>query len=399
MEVRKGYKQTEIGVLPIDWEINELDDISIVIDSLHQTPNFSEAGFAMVRVTDIKEGHLNLEKSLRVDESVYNLFIKNHKPKQGNIVMSRVGSYGISSYVQTKEPFCMGQNTVVIEPLINNIYLYFILNSPFIKQQVELESFGTGYKSLSLKNIKELLIPLPSSEIEQTAIASALSDADNYISSLEKLIAKKRLIKHGSMQQLLKPKEGWVMKKLGEIGETIIGLTYKPENVKSDGILVLRSSNIQDGSLEFEDNVFVDIEVADKLILKKNDILVCVRNGSRDLIGKCALISGSAIGQTFGAFMSIFRSPYNEFIVHLFKSDTIKKQIDEYLGATINQITNKSLNSFEIPFPSHADQAEIAKILNEMDSEIETLEKQLSKAQNIKHGMMQQLLTGKIRLL
>ena len=201
------------------------------------------------------------------------------------------------------------------------------------------------------------------------------------------------------MQELLKPKEEWEEKKLGEIGECIIGLTYSPENVKEIGLLVLRSCNIQGNTLQYDDNVYVDIEVPEKLIVKENDILICVRNGSRDLIGKCALINGKAIGETFGAFMSVFRSPFNEFIFNIFQSSLIKKQIDEHLGATINQITNKSLNSFGIPFPKQEEQLNIVKVLKDMDTEISALEQNLSKYKMLKQGMMQELLTGKIRIV
>lgn len=91
--------------------------------------------------------------------------------------------------------------------------------------------------------------------------------------------------------------EDWDVKKLGDIGEPIIGLTYKPENVKSEGILVLRSSNIQENKLSFDDNVFVNVEVSDRIITRNGDILICVRNGSRELIGKSAVIKGKAVGR------------------------------------------------------------------------------------------------------
>lgn len=139
--------------------------------------------------------------------------------------------------------------------------------------------------------------------------------------------------------------------------------------------------------------------MSEKLRLKENDILICVRNGSRDLIGKCALITSKVKGESFGAFMSVFRSPLNRYVIHVFRSDIVKKQIEEYLGATINQITNKSLNSFEIPFPPPNEQLAIATILSDMDTELTTLEKKLEKAKQLKQGMMQQLLTGKIRLV
>jgi type I restriction enzyme S subunit len=143
----------------------------------------------------------------------------------------------------------------------------------------------------------------------------------------------------------------------------------------------------------------VNIEVSDKLINRQNDILICVRNGSRNLIGKCALIQGRAVGETFGAFMAMFRSEYNKFIFHVFQSNIIKRQIDEHLGATINQITNKSLNSFQVPFPPLTQQMEIDRILSDMNAELVVLESKLEKYRQIKSGMMQNLLTGKIRLV
>jgi type I restriction enzyme S subunit len=143
----------------------------------------------------------------------------------------------------------------------------------------------------------------------------------------------------------------WDVKYLGDIGKSLIGLTYQPNNIKESGLLVLRSSNIFEERLAFEDNVYVDVDVPEKLKTKKGDILICVRNGSRELIGKCALIDDQAVGETFGAFMTVFRTPFYGYIFFQFQSDLIKRQIHENIGATINQITNKNLNSFQIPFP------------------------------------------------
>lgn len=199
----KGYKQTDVGVIPDDWEVTKLIESAKVIDSLHQTPSFNDDGFPMVRVSDIKPGDLDLKRTLKVCESVFAEFTKNYKPKRCDIVLSRVGSYGISSFVETDELFCMGQNTVVIEPKVPARLLYYILNSSNIRQQIEDKSFGTGYRSLSLKSIKELKISLPTTLAEQTAIASILSDMDSEITSLEEKLAKVRQTKQGMMQELL----------------------------------------------------------------------------------------------------------------------------------------------------------------------------------------------------
>src|SRR5437879_4301747 len=94
MELKSGYRQTEVGIIPEDWEILQLEETARVVDSLHQTPSFSDDGYPMVRVTDIKTGNLSLNGTLKVSETVFAKFTKNYKPKRGDIVLSRVGSYG-----------------------------------------------------------------------------------------------------------------------------------------------------------------------------------------------------------------------------------------------------------------------------------------------------------------
>ncbi|MFM7887674.1 MAG: restriction endonuclease subunit S [Pseudanabaena sp.] len=193
--------------------------------------------------------------------------------------------------------------------------------------------------------------------------------------------------------------EDWEVKSLGDIGEAIIGLTYSPSNVKESGLLVLRSSNIFEGRLAFDNNVYVDVTVAEKLKTQKGDILICVRNGSRDLIGKCALIDERAVGETFGAFMTVFRTQFSSYAFLQFQSNLIKKQIHEHIGATINQITNKNLRSFKIPLPPCVEEQEaIALVLSDTDALITSLDKLIAKKCDIKQAAMQQLLTGKQQL-
>lgn len=190
--------------------------------------------------------------------------------------------------------------------------------------------------------------------------------------------------------------DDWEVKKLGEIGENIIGLTYSPNDVKEYGHLVLRSSNIQNNKLAFENNVFVEMKLLERVIVKENDILVCVRNGSKHLIGKCALIDKNTEGCAFGAFMSVYRSQFAQFIFHQFQSNIIQKQIDEIMGATINQITNKDLATFQIPTPpTLTEQTAIANALSDGDALITSLEKLIAKKRNIKQGAMQNLLQPK----
>jgi type I restriction enzyme S subunit len=193
--------------------------------------------------------------------------------------------------------------------------------------------------------------------------------------------------------------EEWDVKSLGEIGEALIGLTYKPSDVRKHGTLVLRSSNIQNDSLAFDDNVFVETEIPERIMVRNDDVLICVRNGSRDLIGKSALLDERTRGMTFGAFMAVYRSQIGKLASYLFQSGILKRQINEHLGATINQITNKSINSFRIPVPpTNTEQRAIATALSDVDAFLAALDRLITKKRDLKQAAMQQLLTGQTRL-
>ncbi|QKS07453.1 restriction endonuclease subunit S [Pseudosulfitobacter pseudonitzschiae] len=169
-------------------------------------------------------------------------------------------------------------------------------------------------------------------------------------------------------------REGWELKKLGDVGECRIGLTYSPDDVCAEGgTLVLRSSNVQNGRITYEDNVLVQSDVPQNVIVREGDILICVRNGSRSLIGKSAMISSADEGHAFGAFMATFRSHYGEYVFQLLQTNEFKRQVHRTLGATINQITNADLKSFKFLFPSLPEQRKIAAILETWDEALEKL--------------------------
>ena len=191
----------------------------------------------------------------------------------------------------------------------------------------------------------------------------------------------------------------WDVRKLGDIGESLIGLTYDPSDVRQYGTLVLRSSNIQEGKLSFDDNVYVQAKIPDRIMVKEGDLLVCVRNGSRDLIGKCLLLDERVNGATFGAFMAVFRSGYGKFVHYLFQSELIKKQINEHLGATINQITNRSLNSFLVPLPpTQQERDAIIKALDDINLLEDDLGRAIDKKERLKQAFVQKIFSGNMQL-
>ncbi len=191
--------------------------------------------------------------------------------------------------------------------------------------------------------------------------------------------------------------DDWEVKKLGEIGKIINGLTYSPENIKENGTLVLRSSNVQNNRIVYDDNVFVE----ENLIFnptQKGDVLICVRNGSRNLIGKTAQIDDQSSNVAFGAFMTIYRSNKNKFIYNYFKSDNFFREVHRNLGATINSINNNDLKKFKIPLPPLPEKKAIADCLSTWDVAIEKQSQLIELLTQRKKALMQQLLTGKKRL-
>lgn len=169
-ELFESYLQSVFETKGEGWEEKTLGEVVVLIDSLHRTPSYQLEGYPMVRVTDIKTGFLSLDKTKKVDRETFDEFSKKHIPKVGDIVLARVGSYGVSSIVNSEEPFCLGQNTVFILPKINSNYVYFFLNSPYAKKQLDKMVAGTTQPTISLKSIKEVSIPLPNLIDQQTIV-------------------------------------------------------------------------------------------------------------------------------------------------------------------------------------------------------------------------------------
>ena len=187
----------------------------------------------------------------------------------------------------------------------------------------------------------------------------------------------------------------WKKHSLGEIGETIIGLTYKPSDVvDNNGIIVFRSSNIKNGMIDYSDLVRVNKHIKDKIITKENDILVCARNGSQRLIGKNAIIKQEDANNTFGAFMMVYRANDNPFILPLLSTKKYFSQVGENLGARINQITTSDFNGFEFYFPeNHAERTKIAELFRLLDERIATQNKIIEDLKKLKCAIIEKLYT------
>lgn len=217
------------------------------------------------------------------------------------------------------------------------------------------------------------------------------------------LNSKAELVESGIEWIDIIPKK-WKVKKLKFLGEAIIGLTYSPEELVSDGsgTLVLRSSNVQDDKIVLTDNVFVNKTIPKKLITKVGDILICSRNGSRALIGKNALIDDSSAGLSFGAFMTVFRTKNSRFISYFLKSNLFMSQLSTTLTSTINQLTTHYLNNITAIIPPEKEQEEIVDYLDKKvgsyNKAIQHAEDSIEKLREFKSSLISNVVTGKIKV-
>ncbi len=173
---------------------------------------------------------------------------------------------------------------------------------------------------------------------------------------------------------------GWAWARLGNVGETNIGLTYSPQDVSDEGIPVLRASNIQNGKLDFDDLVRVTCEPRRSVMVQEGDLLICARNGSRALVGKVARIEGLREPSAFGAFMAIYRSEVNSYLYHFIRSPLFRQMIDEVNTTTINQITQNNLRTTLAPIPPLAEQLRIVAKVEQLMTLVDALENRLATA-------------------
>ena len=381
-KIKEGHKQTEVGVIPSDWEVKKLGEIALLIASGKSDTKSKTGAYPIYGSTGVIG------------------FNKNYDYNGEKILVARVGANaGAVNWVNGK--YCVSDNTLMVELKKNYDFSFalFYLNYFNLNKLI----FGSGQPLITGGQLKQLSIPLPLTKAEQTAIATALSDADVMIQSMEKLIAKKRLIKQGAMQELLKPKGGWVVKKLGEIAEIRSGGTPSTRINEYWNGDVLWCTPTDITSLNrlkylFDTNRKITIkglQNSSAELIPKNSIVMT----TRATIGECA-INRMPVSTNQG-FKSFVPNECVDVEFLYYRLITLKNSfLSLCSGSTFLEISKSQIFNFELSVPKEkSEQTHIATILSDMDAEISTLETKLAKYKQIKQGMMQNLLTGKIRLV
>lgn len=407
MELKTGYKQTEIGVIPSDWTLKPLSLLSAFITK-GSTPTtygfkWEENGVLFLRSECVSENGLDLTQSMFISEEAHKV-LKRSEIKSNDILITITGYVGRVIYLN--DDFGFGNinqhiaKVRIVAEDVERAYIYHYLTQPAYRKYFDSIVTGQAYPQISLKQVREASIPLPPTKAEQTAIATALSDTDQYITHLEKLIAKKRNIKQGAMQELLKPKEGWVVKKLGEVAD-LIKESIIPINFPTTEFSHFSLPAFDEGGIPtFESGATI---LSNKFKVPKDAILVAKLNPRIPRVWMPIRVPENAIASTEFLVLLVKKFVTREYLYTVCKSSYFFKQMELAVTGTTGshqRINPNDAMQIEVCFPQSVEnQTRIATTLSDMDSEITTLESKLSKAQSIKLGMMQQLLTGIIRLV
>ena len=415
--MQQGYKQTEIGVIPEEWKIASLKDLSDgqftygvnapAIPYAPPLPNY-------IRITDISDdGRFIRESRTSVDcqnPEMYTL-------KENDIVFARTGASTGKTYLYRKSDGALVYAGFLIKASIlpekaNSKYVFDNLHTNRYWDWVSVTSMRSGQPGINGNEYASYMIPCPSL-LEQEHIAEALSDVDGMISSLKKLIAKKKAVKQGAMQELLTGKKRlpgfsrkWGKFKLGDlccISGRIGFRGYTKDDLvnKGFGAITFSPSDIFEQKLDYSNCDYISFfkyDESPEIQVFNGDIIFC-KTAS---IGKTALVKNLTEKATINpqfVLMNKFKCN-NEFLYYIISGKEFVEQILSITGgSTIPTISQEQLKMQLIYMPELDEQNAIASILSDMDNEIEALEHKLEKTRQIKQGMMQQLLTGKIRLV
>lgn len=414
----EGFKHTDFGSIPNDWDDAQIGDVCEKVQdgnyggSYPKSHEFIKIGIPFLTSKAIgKDGVLKIHLVDFISERKHDELKKAHLKLHDVLFTNRGASVGAIGFVDERiSNGNIGPQLTLLRASDEKLVPQFLLQamkSNFVQKQIIGQDAGSAMNFFGVGSTKKFKIPLPPTKAEQTAIATALNDADALIQKLEQLIAKKRNIKTGAMQELLKPKEGWKESILASECDLITKGTT-PTSVgrefQNSGINFIKIESLTElGEIIKEKVAFIDNYTHNLLKrsqLKSGDALFSIAGA----LGRVALVSEDLLPANTNQALAIIRlkkdSEINlRYLFYFLNSRKIQNHIlaINVQGAQAN-LSLVNIAEFIIEHPDKSEQNNIAKILSDMDKEIQELERQLEKYKMMKQGMMQSLLTGKIRL-
>lgn len=423
--VREGYKMTELGEIPVDWEVKQLKDVvEDFLVPMRDKPKQFDGSIPWCRIEDIEGKYLNDSLSgQRVTEDVISQLRMKVIPK-GSVICSCSARLGVCAI--TTQELTTNQTFIALVPgqTLDKDYLYYLMTS--YASRLQSMSSGTTIAYLSRKQFEDLSIVLPIKE-EQQKIAEILSTVDEQIENTEQLIEKTKELKKGLMQQLLTKGIGHTEFKQTELGEIPVdwevsclkehvlefkgGASITPKDFCKEGLKVLPKKCVTTGGkikLVEEDMTYVSDELRvkfPKAMINHEYLVTTLRDlvPSAPSLGLIVQIDKNVYDFFLlaqGVYGLKLKSTLNEkYLIQLSNTEWYRKEIQKLkVGSTQVHMRNEDFLSLLIPLPSLEEQQKIASILSSVDEQLESYEQEKEKYLELKKGLMQQLLTGKIRV-
>jgi len=404
-----GFKNTEAGVIPDDWDIFEMISVIIKNNGIKIGPFGSQLKKEFLTETGYKVYGQENVYGRKMDIGGRYISKKHFKKlssceiKSGDFLISMMGTIGKCMIVPRKfEPGIMDSHLIrlrINNKKLNAQLLLHLFSSKIVINQINHYSVGGIMDGLSSKIVRGISIPLPPTLTEQTAIATALNDIDNLIHQSERLLAKKKNIKTGAMQELLRPKRGWERKKLGSIADVVGGGTPSTFNSRywNGDIDWYTPTEVGNKKYIYQSIKKITTEGLENSSAKKLPIGTILLTSRASIGDVCILMKEGCTNQGFQSLI-VKENGNNEFLYYM--ALTLKPIFLKMAnGSTFLEINPNKMKSIDISLPDIEVQNHIAQVLSDMDDEIQKLEKKIEKYKLLKQGMMQVLLTGKIRLI
>ena len=413
--LRAGYKQTEVGVIPEDWEVGNIGTLcTAVLDCHHSTPVWTTSGELVIRNQNIRDGKLDLSEPSFTDAKHFAERTRRAVPTYGDLVITREAPMGLVCMIPEGQKCCLGQRMVLLRlnrDVVETQYLLYAILSEAVQRSISVAG-GTGstVSNLRIPVLKDLMIAKPNL-LEQRAIAAALSDVDGLLGGLDRLIVKKRDLKQAAMQQLLTGQTRlpgfsgeWKVKRLGETGVFLKGSGVKKDESQSGPHPCIRYGEIYTRHNDYikEFYSFISVEVAATArLLKQGDLLFAGSGETKEEIGKCVAFVDSFKAYAGGDIVILRPQSVNSlFLGFSLNTPRINRQkASRGQGDAVVHIGSTALADITLNLPPLPEQTVIATVLSDMDTELAALQARRSKTQGLKQAMMQELLTGRIRLV
>ena len=424
-----AYKPSGIdwlGDIPANWDVRRLKDwVSINREVLPDTTN-PDYEIHYLEIGAVGTGRL-LDEPVRLRFS--NAPSRARRiVRAGDTIISTVRTYLKAVWFadDTDDDLICSTGFAVLTPRNGTIpkFVSYSVQSDSFTDRVTADTVGIAYPAIGEGRLSSFHIAVPPLD-EQTAIVGYLDRADERIqraiSAKERLIEllteQRQAVIHHAVTRGLDPNmrlkdsgvewlgevpSHWEVRRLRYTGEAIIGLTYSPQDVVDEeaGMLVLRASNIMQGRINYQDSVFVNCPVPERLVVRRGDILICSRSGSRALIGKNAKIDSETAGATFGAFMTVFRSENNDYLHHVFNSKLFENQSGAFLTSTINQLTLGILNDFKVPWPPAEERFAVVRYIDkataDIDAAIDNAQRQIDLLREYRTRLITDAVSGRV---